>query len=241
MRSKTWISLQACGMSVQNRILEMEKILLEPNSLSTASLVDALADVSIFLGSQSGSHFDSNTRASVLTCFESFTAAQWHSVRARSKLSALVNFVWEAATTNPMHAAILLRTTLCRPCVSQTLTNAIAQKIISGICGSADDHICCALSISTLSKNEVEDILKTIITNELFLVCIQRDTLTAERLCGFLATIFQITGEYISEDVARDLSVLPVRHPVITVAAQIVEETELQTLSRYETLEERDI
>ncbi|KAJ7797683.1 hypothetical protein B0H14DRAFT_2910195, partial [Mycena olivaceomarginata] len=214
-------------MSVQNRILEMENILLEPNSLSTASLVDALADVSIFLGSQSGSHFDSNTRASVLTCFERFTAAQWHRVRARSKLSALVNFVWEAATTNPMHAAILLRTTLCR-----TLTNAIAQKIIRGICGSDDDQICCALSISTLHP-------KTIITNELFLV--------SERLCGFLATIFQIRGEYISEDVARDLSVLPVRHPVITVAAQIVEETEvtplsqLQTLSRYETLEEWDV
>jgi hypothetical protein len=116
MRSKTWISLQACDMSVQNRILEMENILLEPNSLSTSLIVDALADVSIFLGqvgtrdcptyfspitsrSQSGSHFDSNTRASVLTCFESFTAAQWHSVRARSKLSALVNFVWEVATT----------------------------------------------------------------------------------------------------------------------------------------------
>jgi hypothetical protein len=56
-----------------------------------------------------------------------------------------------------------------RPCVSQTLTNAIAQKIIRGICASDDDQICCALSISKLSKNEVEQILKTIITNELFL------------------------------------------------------------------------
>jgi hypothetical protein len=62
-----------------------------------------------------------------------------------------------------------------------------------------------------------------------------------------MATIFQITGEYISEDVARDLSVLPIRHPVITIAAQIVEETEatplsqLQTLSRHETLEQWDI
>jgi hypothetical protein len=116
MRSKTWISLQACGMSVQNRILEMENILLEPNVLSPASLVDALADVSIFLGqvgardcptyfslitsrSQSQSHFGSNTRGLVLTCFKSFTATQWHSVRARVELSVLVNFVWEEATT----------------------------------------------------------------------------------------------------------------------------------------------
>jgi hypothetical protein len=69
--------------------------------LSWASWDSGLSNIFLTITSrlQSQSHFDSNTRAMVLACFESFTAAQWRSVRAQSELSALTNFVWEEATT----------------------------------------------------------------------------------------------------------------------------------------------
>ncbi|KAJ7818463.1 hypothetical protein B0H14DRAFT_1370259 [Mycena olivaceomarginata] len=70
MRFKTWISLQACGMSMQDRMRKTEEILLQPKNSSTARTVDALTDVLIFVG-WSQSHLDFDIQSSALECFQS--------------------------------------------------------------------------------------------------------------------------------------------------------------------------
>ncbi|KAJ7367237.1 hypothetical protein DFH08DRAFT_836905 [Mycena albidolilacea] len=256
MRSKAWLSLQACGLSLQDRVLKIGEILSVGNHASTARIVDALADVLIVLG-HSRSHFDPDIRSHVLACFQSITtASELHSVRNQSELSALANFVWEATTSlyaadvsNSIHAPIFLRSTLCRSGVPQDFVNAMARKILGEIWGSDDDRIRCALSISRLSKNEIAEILKILLTNEQLSICktIPFNVLAAEQLCEFLAIICQITGEYISRDVAWELSSFPIRHRVITIASQIIEEKEvtplskLRTVSGLETNDRRDL
>ncbi|KAJ7367223.1 hypothetical protein DFH08DRAFT_836882 [Mycena albidolilacea] len=223
MRFKTWISLQACGMSMQDRMRKTEEILLQPKNSSTARTVDALADVLIFVG-WSQSHLDFDIQSSALECFQSITAAQWHSVQNQP---ALANFMWEDATpdtggvSNSMHAQVSPQTPLSRPIVPQTLTQAMARKMLGQIWGSEVDRIRCAISVGKLSKNQVADILKTLLTIDQISICktIPFNVLAAEQLCEFLAIIFQITGEYISGDIAWDseLSSFPIQHPVITI------------------------
>ncbi|KAJ7029270.1 hypothetical protein C8F04DRAFT_44955 [Mycena alexandri] len=49
MRSKAWISLQACGLTLGERMLKIEKLVQETPNFASAQILDALADVAIFL------------------------------------------------------------------------------------------------------------------------------------------------------------------------------------------------
>ncbi|KAJ7812902.1 hypothetical protein B0H13DRAFT_501305 [Mycena leptocephala] len=228
MRFRTWISLQACGLSMRERILEIARIFQNPENASVAQIVDAIADFAFFLGSQSRSHFDLDVQSSASLCFQSLTAAQWQ--RVLQPLELPVNafnaeLAWEEDTIDSMHALVFLRRAFClfgNTGVPQILTHTATSMMDDRGSDYGWIHQC-ALTICKLSGDEVQEMLNTLLSNVLPSIrgTVEDHSLALKLLCDFLATICQITGDSFSRDVAATLLSwrLAINHPVITMVS----------------------
>ncbi|KAJ7625323.1 hypothetical protein DFH06DRAFT_1229153 [Mycena polygramma] len=239
IRSKTWIALLKCDFPLRDRMVEIQYILQETQISSGAQIVDALADASVF----QGSYFDLDTQSSALTCVQSITLAQWRSILEHLELPADAfnpNFVWDTDIIACIHALVFLRKPFCTPAsdiagVPQILTNTAASMMLGKIYQGSDvDIMHCALGICKLSGDEVQIILKALISNALPSIrqTIQENCWAVGRLCQFLTTILQITGESFSPEVATTLSGLRVvsGHPVVVLTFAVGEKPPLAKL-----------
>ncbi|KAF7364951.1 hypothetical protein MVEN_00365900 [Mycena venus] len=122
-----------------------------------------------------------------------------------------------------------------------TLSNATILMIFGRICnGSDNERIRCGLCVRELFGDQVQVFLQQLLSNELLLIhrAIADNPLAHKNICEFLATIFQITGDYCSRDVAtKILTLLGKDHlwPVIRIATEIVEQKEISPLSKLQT------
>ncbi|KAJ6585272.1 hypothetical protein B0H19DRAFT_1250133 [Mycena capillaripes] len=244
MRSEIWIALQACGLLLRDRLLKTEKNIQEADNWSAASIVDAFADIAIFLRSP---HFDLGIKTSALNCVQSITATQWQSFynffgmhcRTIDSLRALIYLRTKALDSSDDMAEILF--TFClrdTPGIPPSLANKAALMIFENICSdSISERIHYALIISKLSGIQIQKALKTLLSNiPSFPIhqTLQPPTFY-KYLCDLLVVVFQITGKCcLSSDVAAALSAsaFGIRHPVLTISSEIVKQKAISPLSK---------
>ncbi|KAJ7784290.1 hypothetical protein B0H16DRAFT_293005 [Mycena metata] len=175
MRSKAWILLQACGLSLAERMDKIEKLVQETPNFASAQILDALSDVVIF------SRLDSTLQSSASTCLRKVTEPQWQSLhhvfgrwvvkllRARSSLNdPLPRQFSRLASFDPADTVMEDLFTFCSHAapVSHKLVDTAALMILRNICnGCHQDRIHCAVAICKLSENEIEEALKLLLIN----------------------------------------------------------------------------
>ncbi|KAJ7132937.1 hypothetical protein C8R46DRAFT_652246 [Mycena filopes] len=74
MRAEAWIELQKCGLRLSERMSKIEKLVQETSTFASPQIMDALTDLTIFLG------WDTELQPSALTCLKNVTQAQWQSL-----------------------------------------------------------------------------------------------------------------------------------------------------------------
>ncbi|KAJ7696246.1 hypothetical protein B0H17DRAFT_1054018, partial [Mycena rosella] len=135
----------------------------------------------------------------------------------------------------------LFKLRLPTPYIAAVLTNIAVLLTLRRICRSEDSRIHSAISLLKLPVEQSQGVLKTLV-NCFYLTLTRSHTTTSRRgildvvyLFDLLATTVQITGVYLSRDIATAvtrLGHLKITHPIITICSDILAWRKISPLSK---------